>query len=703
MASTIPTPAQRGQAVGTVESQFTATPFQNLNPPADVFGDGGKFAMAGAKGAADASVMLRESAEEDDKIALSNFQTDVKARQLTDTAYINSFVGKAQQDAATAKKAEFSSFISERRALDSFNYTDSKAAADDFSVLNESKFDAAVIAAYAQGSLVVNDQVNTAKLDVAAAQVAIDPTNVSVATAAINAALLDPSIGKVKTAGLNPTLINYSGTDPAKLAEKAAIERMVKEAEGALLNQVVDTLIANNRIPEALDFLTSNPSLGEGTVSRMQAQARAAPLQGSVEAGNTFRSIIKTSTEANNGDQPTISEIREVVSSMYPNDPPKQAALNQQMNTYASGRRQARTDLVNSQASLYIELIQKNEDPYSLKNVKLLSAFYESHPRLLLPERMQQVRKTQATTQAEAAWVKQGGAPISADGFYRILVGLSARSPTDFIKAIDSGNFKQFLDKGDYEDLLLTKAQAEARIETAQNGGVKPPTPGSVLNRLGLALSIRQSTLRNHSSEIRNAIEEVKTKFLETGSRPPTEAYEKAVAGVLIKVRTAEPMLGSDTYTIRGALTAAELEPEFDEYTAELSDIRSNRKLLAVVLGQTDQSIAQLFESMEGPINLNTLAKALSLPTLPDAAARLNERETAYEDAAEQGIPAEFMDFLIANLAKYKGFKDKKFSFRPSDKTESPATIVSPSELIKAFRAVPPEKQRQLLQTWGNQ
>ena len=484
MATRIPTPAQRGQAVGTVESQFTATPFQNLNPSADVFGDGGKTARVVAKGAADASVMLRKSAEADDKIALSNFQTDVKARQLTDTAYINSFVGKAQQDAATERKIEFSSFISKRRALDSFNYTDSKAAADDFSVLNESKFDAAVIAAYAQGSLVVNDQVNTAKLDVAASQLGIDPTNVPAATAAINAALLDPDIGKVQAAGLDPTLVNYSGTDPAKLAQKASIERMVKDAEGVLLNQVVNTLIANNRIPEALDFLTDNPSLGEGTVSRIKAQARAAPLQGSVEAGKTLRSIIETSTEANGGVQPTISEVREAVSNMYPKDPPRQTALNQQMATYATGRKQARTDLVNSQAALYIELIRTNKNPYLKENVTALSAFFEAYPRLLLPEHIQQVRQSQATTQASAAWVKQGGAAVSADGVYRILMGLSARNPTDFINAINSGNFKQFLDKGNYEDLLLTKSREEARIETAQAGGAKPPSPGSVLTVL---------------------------------------------------------------------------------------------------------------------------------------------------------------------------------------------------------------------------
>jgi hypothetical protein len=71
MASRIPTPALRGQEVGSVQSQFTPTPFQNLSPDADVFGAGQarmlQQASAGLSAAADG---LIKQAKEDDNSAL---------------------------------------------------------------------------------------------------------------------------------------------------------------------------------------------------------------------------------------------------------------------------------------------------------------------------------------------------------------------------------------------------------------------------------------------------------------------------------------------------------------------------------------------------------------------------------------------------------------------------------------------------------
>ena len=71
MASTIPTPALRGQEVGSVQSQFTPTPFQKLNPDADVFGAGKarmlQQASAGLSAAADG---LIKEAKDDDNSAL---------------------------------------------------------------------------------------------------------------------------------------------------------------------------------------------------------------------------------------------------------------------------------------------------------------------------------------------------------------------------------------------------------------------------------------------------------------------------------------------------------------------------------------------------------------------------------------------------------------------------------------------------------
>tara|TARA_R110000796_G_scaffold168324_1_gene285238 strand:- start:129 stop:635 length:507 start_codon:yes stop_codon:yes gene_type:complete len=127
---------------------------------------------------------------------------------------------------------------------------------------------------------------------------------------------------------------------------------------------------------------------------------------------------------------------------------------------------------------------------------------------------------------------------------------------------------------------------------------------------------------------------------------------EKAVSGVLIRVAITDNFMMADKYTIRGALTVAETEPDFDEFTAELQPGRKNRRFLAVVFGKTEQVMKQAFDDMEGPINLTTLAKYLDVDTLPDARAELQKQETAYSDAADAGVPASLLDFLIEQTRK---------------------------------------------------
>jgi hypothetical protein len=68
----IPTPALRGQEVGSVQSQFTPTPFQNLNPDADVFGAGQARAMKQASAGLDAlSADITKEVAADDSTELT--------------------------------------------------------------------------------------------------------------------------------------------------------------------------------------------------------------------------------------------------------------------------------------------------------------------------------------------------------------------------------------------------------------------------------------------------------------------------------------------------------------------------------------------------------------------------------------------------------------------------------------------------------
>ena len=107
----IPTPAQRGQAVGSVQSQFTPTPFQNLNPDADVFGAGqARFAEGQAralgqvsKGLGVASSDLLAEAETERKEAMTIRLLEMqKAATDAEVSILADVQKKMGKDAETA-------------------------------------------------------------------------------------------------------------------------------------------------------------------------------------------------------------------------------------------------------------------------------------------------------------------------------------------------------------------------------------------------------------------------------------------------------------------------------------------------------------------------------------------------------------------------------------------------------------------------
>lgn len=104
----IPTPAQRGQAVGSVQSQFTPTPFQNLNPDADVFGAGQARAMKQASAGLDAlSTSITKQAEEDDTLTLLTTQEQSGAFEIE---VVNETLNQKQGNAIGASEKAMERF-----------------------------------------------------------------------------------------------------------------------------------------------------------------------------------------------------------------------------------------------------------------------------------------------------------------------------------------------------------------------------------------------------------------------------------------------------------------------------------------------------------------------------------------------------------------------------------------------------------------
>ena len=104
----IPTPAQRGQAVGSVQSQFTPTPFQNLNPDADVFGAGQARAMKQASAGLDAlSTDITKQAEKDDTLTLLTTQEQSGAFEIE---VVNETLNQKQGNAIGASERAMERF-----------------------------------------------------------------------------------------------------------------------------------------------------------------------------------------------------------------------------------------------------------------------------------------------------------------------------------------------------------------------------------------------------------------------------------------------------------------------------------------------------------------------------------------------------------------------------------------------------------------
>ena len=107
----IPTPALRGQEVGSVQSQFTPTPFQNLNPDADVFGAGQARSLASASKGLDAfAAGVQKIAEDDDATTLLETQNNNTVESSRISAITADLRGKDAIGSAAAGLALWSEY-----------------------------------------------------------------------------------------------------------------------------------------------------------------------------------------------------------------------------------------------------------------------------------------------------------------------------------------------------------------------------------------------------------------------------------------------------------------------------------------------------------------------------------------------------------------------------------------------------------------
>ena len=292
MASRIQTPAQRGQEVGSVQSQFTPTPFQNLNPDADVFGASqGRLAAQVSKGATDIGAVITQGMEDDDNVELMKLQTSVDQFNLKQTARINALVGQEKVDAASTASTEWSEFKLTLPTAD-IQLPSGTAAASEYLARADNKVNASVITWAAEGKSAVDAQVSTALLAVAGQKLSLD-LNVPAFQSTIESVVRE----QARQEGLDPTLLTYTGKDPEKLGQQRVLLQSVTEYEAAGVTAVIDSFTARGDYAEAVKFLDDNPDLGKGTAGRTSAEAKVAPLRKIVESRTLWNTFLTDETK----------------------------------------------------------------------------------------------------------------------------------------------------------------------------------------------------------------------------------------------------------------------------------------------------------------------------------------------------------------------------------------------------------------------
>jgi hypothetical protein len=126
----IPTPALRGQEVGSVQSQFTPTPFQNLNPDADVFGAGQARALgqvsAGLSAAADG--LIKQAKEDDNSVLLATQNGSMAFTQNLVNNPIDGLLTLQKNNAVGASKKGLDAYASWKASVPQASTASGRAA-----------------------------------------------------------------------------------------------------------------------------------------------------------------------------------------------------------------------------------------------------------------------------------------------------------------------------------------------------------------------------------------------------------------------------------------------------------------------------------------------------------------------------------------------------------------------------------------------
>jgi hypothetical protein len=648
----IPTPTERGQAVGTVQSQFTPTPFQNLNPDADVFGAGQARALGqAADGLAALSTAINKGIKADDTLALTKFETKVKSQQLIENARIGSLVGQEQLDAAAEAPAAFEQFVADARAEHNFQRPDNRAAADNFSALSLSQFSATAVSASATGKAVVDKQVSTARLVTAGRNLVANPAHAEAFEDVVHTTVTDPDTGLAQALGLDPSNATYDGTDPKRLQQKKLIENMIAEQQALGLRQVVDSLVAQGDFAGALAFVDDNPQLGANTAVRTAAEAQVTTFRQKVRGEEEFSALLKELSVG--GNQPSLAQLQTVISAET--DVNMRGRLLAVFSIFSSAKTAVLNETVRRQGvSFMAELAAGTVTPEALAKYP---EYFRRNPQAALAiatgARQRTVTQARAETAEDSAHTNNGGAAVTLPGLSTQISVLFERDPIEARKLIEGGGLKKYLGR---EDWAAFKEKAE-NAKTAEAAALtKDQNTASSVMRKSLGYSSADATnfTTAHATRLNQAITAVRQAAIDAGRPVNPDDLRKAVAEQLVKVMTADRFdFGTgarDTYDYQAAIDQSKLDEGFDPYEALLREGSRNDRAVALLFGKATDEVEAAREALDDAdkgYTLNNIAAQFGVKTPPDLrdAAR---KEVAMDNlAVDAGYPSDFIRYVL--------------------------------------------------------
>ena len=671
MASRIQTPAQRGQEVGSVQSQFTPTPFQNLNPDADVFGASqGRLAAQVSKGATDIGAVITQGMEDDDNVELMKLQTSVDQFNLKQTARINALVGQDKVDAATTASTEWSEFKLTLPSAD-IQLPAGTAAASEYLARADNKVNASVITWAAEGKRVVDAQVSTALLAVATQNFAVD-RNVTVFQSTIESVVRE----QARQAGLDPTLLNYTGDDPEKLKRQRVLLQSIKEQESAGLTAVIDSLSARGDYAVAVKFLDDNPDLGKGTAGRTSAEAKVAPLRKIVESrtlwGNFFTGETAISAKLGNPGGPTLAELRAKIVGVNLDGSPKYNASDRAMlltewGIYAAAETGLQSQKVREQGAAVIKALAAGTPVDAAALIAANPDYFAQYPEaaLTLEGKIKDVSEARVQSDEDRVHVARGGSISNIiPGLSKQLNFLFQEDPAAAAKLIEGGNLKQYFDRDTYEQ-LEEQAAAVRKVASQKDTGNKTNVR-TVMRNLGYDKKQADAVMNTIGQTITATISDIETAALSAGRPVNSDDVRKAVVEQLILVQTYDAYVpgtdnvfayiditSGDEYSLIGAITQPQVDAGFNPYNANLKPTRRNYNSIAWLFEATPADIKAARDELDNrgkKFTINNLSKHFNMASPPEQRRAAANMEAMESIALNAGYPVDFVEWVLDSV-----------------------------------------------------